>query len=632
MRSELFVEADGKLSFSHDLNREAVRGGLPISAVHALDRQAAAALLAAGALPVEVAKQLAAGAEPGDELAITTLTKAAQSLGTTDPSQAADLSRRALNLTSPRHALRGLLVASTAIFLHAAQRAEEAKTFADTALRQTLPAEQEAEVRHSIASMFSLSPDVRADNCRQALALPGLSAGLRGRLIAQLFHNLVVANRPEDAAAMLDDAREAVERTGDPAGRFTLQLAESFLEYITGRHQAALALVNQLLRTSPEAAQDGRTRQAPILRCEILAVCDRIDEAFDEAAEGINATQRDRQGGALHIFEAWRGRQLFQIGRLADAAAALEGRFSPNDAEVVVSAPDAASVVALGRVALHTGDRPQTRLCARIARGLLDCPVPGVRGQAAWLLSLLAMAAGDPHLAHRWLASGTGDGRASPFPLFPIDPTDDVHLVRIALGAGNEALAEQAAADVEGRRELSSDAPSIVATALHARGLLEHDRQLVTDAIRVLEGTKRRLALASALEDLGVLSASTGAEEAVAALDRALVIYTDCGASWDAGRVRRRLRRLGVRRRLVQTSRPVSGWAAMTDSELEVVRLVADGLTNREVAQRLFVSPHTVSGHLRHTFEKLAINSRVELARLAAEHEQHRANITIQTT
>ena len=51
-----------------------------------------------------------------------------------------------------------------------------------------------------------------------------------------------------------------------------------------------------------------------------------------------------------------------------------------------------------------------------------------------------------------------------------------------------------------------------------------------------------------------------------------------------------------------------------------MVRLVADGLTNREVAERLYVSPHTVNGHLRHAFEKLGINSRVALTRIAAQH------------
>ena len=110
--------------------------------------------------------------------------------------------------------------------------------------------------------------------------------------------------------------------------------------------------------------------------------------------------------------------------------------------------------------------------------------------------------------------------------------------------------------------------------------------------------------------------------QAIAVLDRALVIHAACGARWDVARVRRRLRQLGIQRRLPAERRPIQGWAALTDSELAVVRLVADGLTNREVAERLYVSPHTVSGHLRHAFDKLGINSRVALTRIAAQHPE----------
>jgi DNA-binding CsgD family transcriptional regulator len=59
----------------------------------------------------------------------------------------------------------------------------------------------------------------------------------------------------------------------------------------------------------------------------------------------------------------------------------------------------------------------------------------------------------------------------------------------------------------------------------------------------------------------------------------------------------------------------------MTAAELAVARLVAEGLTNKEVADQLFVSPHTVSSHLRHVFSKLGITSRVELARVARDYE-----------
>jgi DNA-binding CsgD family transcriptional regulator len=56
-----------------------------------------------------------------------------------------------------------------------------------------------------------------------------------------------------------------------------------------------------------------------------------------------------------------------------------------------------------------------------------------------------------------------------------------------------------------------------------------------------------------------------------------------------------------------------------------VAGLVAQGLTNREAAKRLFLSPHTVSFHLRKVYRKLGVSSRVELTRLSIEQEQIRA-------
>jgi DNA-binding CsgD family transcriptional regulator len=154
---------------------------------------------------------------------------------------------------------------------------------------------------------------------------------------------------------------------------------------------------------------------------------------------------------------------------------------------------------------------------------------------------------------------------------------------------------------------------------VHARGLLTGDPGLLARAVTILETGQRQLALASALEDLAVAQIRDDrGEEAIAALDRALAIYANCGARWDLARVRRRLRDLGVHRRTPAERRSGQGWAALTESELAVVRLVADGLTNREVAERLYVSPHTVSSHLRHAFEKLGISSRFALTRIVA--------------
>ena len=69
-----------------------------------------------------------------------------------------------------------------------------------------------------------------------------------------------------------------------------------------------------------------------------------------------------------------------------------------------------------------------------------------------------------------------------------------------------------------------------------------------------------------------------------------------------------------------QRKRPASGWASLTPTERDVVRLVSEGLANNDIATRLFVSPRTVQTHLTHVYTKLGLTSRVQLAQEAARH------------
>jgi predicted ATPase/DNA-binding CsgD family transcriptional regulator len=70
-----------------------------------------------------------------------------------------------------------------------------------------------------------------------------------------------------------------------------------------------------------------------------------------------------------------------------------------------------------------------------------------------------------------------------------------------------------------------------------------------------------------------------------------------------------------------QRKRPLTGWGSLTPAEREVVRLVCDGLANKEIAKRLLVSPRTVQTHLTHVYTKLGLTSRVQLVQEASRHD-----------
>jgi DNA-binding CsgD family transcriptional regulator len=75
-----------------------------------------------------------------------------------------------------------------------------------------------------------------------------------------------------------------------------------------------------------------------------------------------------------------------------------------------------------------------------------------------------------------------------------------------------------------------------------------------------------------------------------------------------------------ARRGRGERKRPSSGWASLTPTELDVVRLLTEGLPNKDIATRLFISPRTVETHLTHVYAKLGMSSRVQLAQEATRH------------
>jgi DNA-binding CsgD family transcriptional regulator len=126
----------------------------------------------------------------------------------------------------------------------------------------------------------------------------------------------------------------------------------------------------------------------------------------------------------------------------------------------------------------------------------------------------------------------------------------------------------------------------------------------------VLDGSAARLEHARAITDLGAALRRAGQRaESREILRPALDVAHRCGSLTLTERTRTELIAAGARpRRLV-----LSGLDSLTPSERRVAQLAATGLSNREIAQNLFITARTVEGHLTHAYHKLAITSREQL-------------------
>ncbi|MGH9227873.1 MAG: helix-turn-helix transcriptional regulator [Acidimicrobiales bacterium] len=179
-----------------------------------------------------------------------------------------------------------------------------------------------------------------------------------------------------------------------------------------------------------------------------------------------------------------------------------------------------------------------------------------------------------------------------------------------ALGDGAEAR-RMALEDLERARRWS--AASGIGVALRASALVEAGSASVArlrEAVEVLERSPARLEQARALTDLGAaLRRAKRRSEARGPLDEALTLARRCGAHALAERAGTELRAAGGR-----SSDPERGGVQhLTASERRVAELAADGQSNPEIAQALFVTRKTVETHLGHVYRKLDISGRVEL-------------------
>jgi DNA-binding CsgD family transcriptional regulator len=251
-----------------------------------------------------------------------------------------------------------------------------------------------------------------------------------------------------------------------------------------------------------------------------------------------------------------------------------------------------------------------------LANGVTSAPE-----DVTWTTALLQYADGPARVAMR-----TVDPIFQRLPgrlfLFTYEPGAARDLVRIALDADAPERAREVVAAARTLAERNPGVATLVGTALNTEGLVRRNPTLLRAAVDRLRDSPRRIVRASAKEDAAAADLSAGrADDAVTLLVEAMDEYADCGALAPARRVAARLREIGALSRAGAPAPATPGsdptptvTPPLTPAEGRVADRVAKGMTNREIADDLNLSRHTVDAHLRHIFQKLQVNSRAAAA------------------
>src|SRR5271170_7154197 len=442
------------------------------------------------------------------------------------------------------------------------------------------------------------------EQCRLALELPDVPVALRVQLLSFMSCGLDLSGDVDAMDGPVEDAVAVARASGDPASEVVTLVPRAARALAIGQWREAVDFITQAVARQHTAEGSAVRLWLPdAWKALIFIVVARLDEAFALIDAGMQAAERDGISANVRIWSMLRCRALFCAGRLADAQAEAEAVIEMADemGDGSYGYINHIGVYVLGRVALHTGDAEglaRARRAGTQLRQTLACHSSQRLG--AWLMARVAQAEGDPCLAAE--ADALLLDPLAPGPLATSSPlmyADSAALVRILLDAGKRQEAELAVGRLEAFAGLHPDFPFLDSAALHARALLDGDPDTALRAVALSAGDPRPLVRAAVIEDAGRLLPASRAAEAVPLLETARVSYAAVGAGRDAARVRSLLRLRGAR--------PSSGgprsaptWPELTESEFAVVSLVAQGATNREVADQLYLSAYTVNSHLRH--------------------------------
>ncbi|MFD0004816.1 LuxR C-terminal-related transcriptional regulator [Streptomyces sp. NPDC127178] len=413
---------------------------------------------------------------------------------------------------------------------------------------------------------------------RVADRLGVVSPGTLGGLVAAF------EGRYEDARELLEAAAGRCGPGGDP----TVLIHAGIAALLLGDHtRAATATLR--------AAASARARGTPVT----------VPQAMEFRAYADFWTGRPRAGEAAAADALWQAHATGQDNGACHLQAAL-AMFSAltGDADLCHERAASARSYALARgLGLPAA-------LAQWALAYLDLSSGRFAAAAARLRALAGFGPGHGHRAIRHLAAP--------------------HYVEAAVRTGDTRVARVAHADYH-RWASAVRSPDDLALSARCRALLapgseavDHYRvalDLHSHGTRDFERARTELLFGSTLRRL------RSRTEARDRLHSALEAFDSFGAPHCAAQARSELRALGTPAGPTRTG-PDTPTGRLTAQQLLVARMAAEGATNREIADRLALSPRTIDHHLRGVFSRLGIRSRIELVRLIAEVDESEGGTT----
>ncbi len=606
----LLIDGDA-VAFSHPILRAAVYGDLAPDRRARLHERAARLLAAGSAAPEQVAAHLLHAPPAGDPWAVAELRRAARRSLAEGAADAAAASLRRALAEPPAAGERAAVLLELGIAVVRSRPAAAIEPL-EAALRSMDDPDQRAEATLELSRALAAAGRIQDGVDALARALDDLRAS--PERLARLEAEMIGLSRflpelYEFAVERLERIRLPLRPEGEPLSTGEAMLLANVASQAVRsgeRREHAMTVARQALAGGRLLAE--LTSPAYSIAVQALAWSDELEAALALYDDGL-ADARLR--GAISRFSlagAFRAGVALRLGSLAeaeaDARAALEavGGGGASVAQYWATAFLVDVLLERGHVAeaaalidpLAISDHPAGAYflhAARESRARL------------WLAQGRAAEAADELLALGRDLEAIGVRNPSITPWRSLAATA---LLRVGSGeqAGSLADSEVALARRWG-------APRAVGIALRVQGLAMGDVEVLAEAARVLEGSPARLEHARTLAELGAAMRRAGRRaDAREPLRSAVELAQACGAAALAEAARTELIASGAKPR----REALSGADSLTPSERRVAGLAAEGMTNRDIAQRLFVTPKTVEVHLSSAYRKLGIGSRTQLA------------------